>query len=83
MFPEENVWDARPGPSRSVTKGLFYMFRPLQRGTHTLRARGHHDVFGDVELLYRVIVGNPRPASASLGEGNASAWWSKTKRVSN
>jgi hypothetical protein len=38
-FPEENIWDAEPGPSKSVTKGFFYILRPLSEGTHVIRAR--------------------------------------------
>jgi hypothetical protein len=81
MFPESNVWDAPPGPSRSVTKGLLFMLRPLSPGTHTLRVRGHHDELGEVDFTYRLAVGNSARALSRPGGRDAGRhrplWGSK------
>jgi hypothetical protein len=55
-FPEENIWDAEPGPSKSVTKGFFYILRPLSEGTHTIKAEVHDETFGDFTLIYKLRV---------------------------
>jgi hypothetical protein len=45
-LPEDNVWDAEPGPTKSVTKGFWYILRPLSEGTHTIRSTGFNEAFG-------------------------------------
>lgn len=55
-FPEDNIWGAEPGPSKSVSKGFFYILRPLPEGTHTIRAEVHDDTFGDVTFTYKLRV---------------------------
>jgi hypothetical protein len=55
-FPENNVWNADPGPSKSVTKGFFYILRPLSEGTHTIKADVHDEAFGDFTLIYKLRV---------------------------
>lgn len=55
-FPEDNVWGAVPGPSRSVTKGFMFVLRPLDEGRHRIKWVLHHDVFGDFEALWRIRV---------------------------
>jgi hypothetical protein len=55
-FPENNIWDAEPGPSKSVTKGFFYILRPLSKGTHTIRAEVHDETFGDAVFVYKLRV---------------------------
>jgi hypothetical protein len=36
-FPRRNPWDIKPGRSKSVSRGFFFMLRPLRPGQHTLR----------------------------------------------
>jgi hypothetical protein len=55
-FPKENLWDVEPGPSRSVTKGFFYMLRPLSEGTHIVRAHLEHEIAGDFRLVLKLRV---------------------------
>ena len=56
-FPQNNIWDAEPGPSKSVSKGFFWILRPLSEGTHTIKAKGHDEAFGDFTLIYKLRVG--------------------------
>jgi hypothetical protein len=35
-LPDDNLWDAPPGPTKSVTKGFVFMLRPLASGRHRL-----------------------------------------------
>ena len=83
MFPKDNVWGAPPGPSRSVTKGILYILRPLPRGKHTVRLRGHHAELGPVDIIYRLTVGNTASAHTSTASesdtDHARPWWFKTK----
>jgi hypothetical protein len=55
-FPEDNIWGAEPGPSKSVTKGQFYILRPLSAGTHMIRVNGHAEGFGDFTVTYQLRV---------------------------
>jgi hypothetical protein len=55
-FPEDNIWGADPGPSKSVTKGFFYILRPLSEGTHKITAKVHHETFGDFTITYELRV---------------------------
>jgi hypothetical protein len=55
-FPEDNIWDAVPGPSKSVTKGLFYILRPLSPGAHRVVIDLDHDEFGELTLVSRLRV---------------------------
>ena len=43
-FPRKNLWEAQPGPSKSVSRGIFFMLRPLSPGRHSFRTRAS---FGD------------------------------------
>jgi hypothetical protein len=36
-FPKNNIWGADPGKSKSVTKGLFYVMKPMVSGDHHIR----------------------------------------------
>ena len=40
VFPEENIYDVVPGPTKSVTDGFWVMLKPLQRGKHVVRFSG-------------------------------------------
>lgn len=51
-FPAENLWGATPGPSKSVTKGLFYILHPLSRGTHSIKIQAEHEILGDLTYTY-------------------------------
>ena len=35
-FPENNIWGAEPGRSKSVSKGFLFILRPLSEGTHRI-----------------------------------------------
>ena len=39
-FPENNVFGARPGPTRAVSDGYWIFLKPLSLGKHTIRAAG-------------------------------------------
>ena len=39
-LPANNIWGAPPGPTKSVTRGLFYMIKPLDPGRHSIRFSG-------------------------------------------
>jgi hypothetical protein len=54
QFPKDNIWGAEPGPSKSVSKGFFYILRPLGAGAHTITVDVHHENFGDFTLSYKV-----------------------------
>ena len=40
VFPEENIYDVVPGPTKSVTDGFWVMLKPLQRGKQVVRFSG-------------------------------------------
>ena len=56
-FPEDNIWGAVPGPSKSVTKGFMFLLKPLGPGNHRIEWTLHHDVFGDFEAVWDLQVG--------------------------
>lgn len=39
-FPENNVFGARPGPTRAVSDGYWIFLKPLSLGKHTIHAAG-------------------------------------------
>jgi hypothetical protein len=39
VLPENNIWGAPGGPTKSVTKGLLYILRPFEEGRHRIRFR--------------------------------------------
>ncbi len=57
-FPKENLWDAEPGPSKSVTKGFFYMLRPLSEGRYVIRGHTEHEVVEELgfDFVFRLRV---------------------------
>jgi hypothetical protein len=55
-FPEENLFGGTPGPSKSVTKGLFYILRPLSPGTHNITVHSEHELLGDSTNTYKLEV---------------------------
>lgn len=36
-LPEDNFWEAPAGITKSVTKGFFYLLRPLEEGRHRIK----------------------------------------------
>ncbi len=50
-FPEDNIWGAVPGPSKSVSKGVFYIVRPMAVGRHRIVMR----VFIEGEYAFAVV----------------------------
>ena len=55
-FPEENLWGAEPGPSRSLTKGFLFILEPLDEGTHRIVWRLQHDVAGEFRAVWKLHV---------------------------
>lgn len=39
-FPKDNIFSARPGPTQSVSDGVFVMLQPLSPGNHTVHSKG-------------------------------------------
>jgi hypothetical protein len=50
-FPEDNLWGAKPGPSRSVSKGFLFVARGLPVGDHRIVAK----VFFDGSFAFNVV----------------------------
>ena len=61
-FPEDNVWGAEPGPSKSVTKGFFFMLQPLSEGDHTIRAKLRHPFVGTLRFVWKLHVESSYPS---------------------
>jgi hypothetical protein len=40
VFPEDNIYDVRAGPTRSVCDGFWLFIKPLSKGRHTIHFRG-------------------------------------------
>ena len=55
-FPDPNIWNGVPGPTKSVTKGFMFVLHPLCRGTHQIKWVLHHDVFGDFSAVWNLTV---------------------------
>jgi hypothetical protein len=53
-FPEKNIWHAEPGPSKSVTKGFFFILQPLDPGLHTIRVRVRDEVIGKFRFVWKL-----------------------------
>lgn len=51
-FPEDNIWGAVPGPSKSVTKGFMFLLKPLSPGNHRIELLAHHTIFGDFQAVW-------------------------------
>jgi hypothetical protein len=49
-FPEDNIWDAEPGPSRSVSRGFLFVLRGMSPGEHVVHAK----IFVDGEHVFDV-----------------------------
>lgn len=54
-FPDDNIWGAPGGPSRSLTKGFFFIIKPLAEGRHRIRVHVS-DELGEFDILYQVRV---------------------------
>ena len=55
-FPEDNIWGAVPGPSKSVTKGFLFILRPLEEGAHRIVIHIVDAVFGEYRFVWRLDV---------------------------
>jgi hypothetical protein len=55
-FPEDNIWGAEAGLSKSVTKGAFYILRPLSEGTHTIKFKVQNELSGEATFIYKLRV---------------------------
>lgn len=55
-FPDDNLWGAVGGPSKSVTKGILWILRPLPVGRHVLRIHAVDQVFGTFDIIWRIQV---------------------------
>lgn len=52
-LPTKNIWHAPPGPTRSSSRGMIYVLRPLSPGTHVLRVHAHDRTMGKLTFVYR------------------------------
>ena len=55
-FPEDNIWGAEPGPSKSVTKGFLFILRPLPEGTHRIVDKVTSASIGDFKVVWKLHV---------------------------
>ena len=55
-FPDDNIWGAPGGPSRSLTKGFFFIIKPLDEGRHQIRVHVNDAALGEFDILYPVRV---------------------------
>lgn len=55
-FPRNNIWEAEPGRSKSVTRGFFFILRPLEEGRHRVVIEVSDEVIGDFRFVWRVRV---------------------------
>ena len=55
-FPRYNIWRAEPGPSKSITKGFFYIVRPLPVGEHEIRVHVNDTQFGTFNIVFTVEI---------------------------
>ena len=55
-FPKNNIWHVAPGPSKSVTKGFFFILEPLDAGLHTIRVRARDVVLGKFLYVFKLHV---------------------------
>ena len=51
-FPDSNIWNAEPGPSKSVTKGFLFILRPLSEGRHRIVIDVQADVISEDEFHF-------------------------------
>jgi hypothetical protein len=60
QFPEDNIWGVPGGQTKSVTKGFFYILRPLDEGRHVFKF--HIEIQGvdpfDFVYVFHVGSGN-------------------------
>ncbi len=55
-LPEYNIWHTTPGPTKSVTKGFFFILQPLDPGLHTIRVRANDAVLGKFLWVFKLHV---------------------------
>ncbi len=55
-FPDENIWGAEPGPSRSLTKGFLFILEPLEPGEHRIVVIANDEVVGDFRWVWKLHV---------------------------
>jgi hypothetical protein len=55
-FPKDNIWDAVPGPSKSVTKSFLWILEPPSVGTHRIRWRINDEVIGKFTITWKLTV---------------------------
>jgi hypothetical protein len=55
-FPDDNLWGAAAGPTKSVTKGILWILRPLHEGRHTIRIHAVGVVAGTFDIIWRIRV---------------------------
>ncbi|CAN5387294.1 hypothetical protein BH18THE2_BH18THE2_24620 [soil metagenome] len=44
IFPEENIYDVKPGQTRSVCDGFWLFMKPLETGKHTVNFKGETSI---------------------------------------
>ena len=61
-FPKENLWDAVPGPSKSVTKSFLWLLRPPSEGSHRIRLVQRDEVIGTFRSVWKLEVESGYPS---------------------
>ena len=55
-FPEDNLWGAEPGPSKSVSKGFLFVARGMPVGDHSIVVRAFFDGTFAFEVVWDLHV---------------------------
>lgn len=55
-LPKKNILDAPAGRTKSVTRGLFYVLRPMKAGEHEVRVHGDDRKHGKFRYVYAFTV---------------------------
>ncbi|MEZ0235132.1 MAG: hypothetical protein ACAH81_09320 [Actinomycetota bacterium] len=55
-FPEDNLWGAEPGPSKSVSKGSLFVARGMPVGDHSIVVRAFFDGTFAFEVVWDLHV---------------------------
>ena len=52
-LPTKNLWHAPAGPTKSVSRGMVYVLRPLSPGRHIVRVHAVDAEMGKLDFVYR------------------------------
>lgn len=54
-FPDNNIWNVRPGQTRAVSDGFWVFLEPLSDGNHTINFRGVEPNF-HTDVTYQILI---------------------------